>query len=520
MSGAMRSSDHSVATARGIISVKDDRCSEIELKLSGGADELAAVFDSIKNGHSRESRLVSTYYDTTDNRLWRRGYSFRLRRKRGGHELTLKHEKGFVRGEWTSCVETPVADTSRLPETAPHDELGLGPSELAPVFASEISRRQHRLKANAACIEVSLDRGRIVAGACATPVAELEFELLSGPVADMLHHVRTIVADHRLCAFTSSKAARGMALLDGAVSASTKAPKLHLHPENTVDEAVRQFLAGVVTHILQNIHIAAAGRDPEGVHQVRIALRRLRSAMGLFRPYLHRRAAAMNKRARRALRRLGTARDIDVLVLETLPGILKDGAFDQSLPGLAEILREPTADAHRDVRSLAFDPPFNCFLVDLLLAAQCGGLVVCERDTAVGRIARPLLQKRHRQLLKAGRNFAELTDRQRHRVRIALKKLRYACDIFRALYPADAADAYIRRLANLQKHLGRLNDVVVAEHLAADLLAGYDDTAIAARDLKRLFDNRRRDIGSRLPAKWERVARAEPFWRSGTVVTR
>ena len=206
-----------------------------------------------------------------------------------------------------------------------------------------------------------------------------------------------------------------MALLDSAVSASAKATKLHLHPDNTVDDAVRQFLAGVVTHILENIHIAAAGRDPEGLHQVRIALRRFRSGIGLFRPYLHRRAAAMNKRARWALRRLGTARDIDVLVLETLPRILKDGAIDQRFPSLAEIFRERTVDARRDVRSLAFDPPFNCFLLDLL--------------------------------------------------------------------------------------------------------AGNNDTAIAAQDLTRLLDNRRRDIESRLPAKWKRVARAEPFWRSGTLVT-
>ena len=363
MSSTPSGTDHSVAIPRGNIREGDSGCSEIELKLAGDADALEAVFGPMDDGEPQGSRIVSTYYDTADTRLWRKGYSFRLRPGRAGYELTLKHESGLVRGEWTSRVDEPVADVSRLPDTAPHDELDVSACELAPVFVSDIARRRKRLNANAASIEVSLDIGRIAAGGCETPVAELEFELLSGPIADMLRHVRSILADRRLCAFTCSKAARGMSLYDRALPAAARAPKPHLHPDDTLEDAVGHYATGVANHILRNISVAAAGRDPEGVHQVRVGLRRFRSAMGLFRPYLGTRAEAMNKRAKVAL--------------------------------------------------------------------------------------------------------------------------------------------------------GRHNDLIVAKRLAADLKTGTDDAGADVRELTRLFDNRLRAGDSRLVQMWERVARAEPFWRTG-----
>ena len=515
MSSTPNGSDRSVGIPREKFGEGDSGCSEIELKLSGDADALEAVFGRIDDGELHASRIVSTYYDTADTRLWRKGYSFRLRRNRVGYELTLKHESGLVRGEWTSRVDEPVADVSRLPDTAPHDDLDVSACELTPVVVSDIARRRKRLNADAASIEVSLDIGRIAAGGRETPVAELEFELLSGPMADMLRHVRSILADHRLCAFTCSKAARGMSLYDSALPAAARAPKPHLHPDDTLEDAVGHYATGVADHILRNISVAAVGRDPEGVHQVRVGLRRFRSAIGLFRPYLGSRAEAMNNRAKVALARLGMARDLDVLVNETIPGILRDSPAEPGLASLAETARARMADARRDVRDLAVDSTFNCLLIDLLIAGLCGGLVVRERDTPAGRFSSALLTRRRRQLLKAGQNFATLTDRQRHKVRIGVKKLRYACEFFHAQYPPDSTRPYIRRLANLQKHLGRQNDAIVARHLAADLKTDTDDAGVDLHAVTRLFDNRLRAGDSRLVQKWERVARAEPFWRTG-----
>ena len=82
MCSTLSGSDHSAAIARGNTREKDNRCSEIELKLSGDVDALTAVFGSMNDSESHASRVISTYYDTSDTRLWRQGYSFRVRRNR------------------------------------------------------------------------------------------------------------------------------------------------------------------------------------------------------------------------------------------------------------------------------------------------------------------------------------------------------------------------------------------------------------------------------------------------------
>ncbi len=513
MADDLNDSDHGTAPSPDTCSPRDGRFSEVELKLTGDADVLSAVFDRSGGGVAPGSRVVSTYYDTTDCALWRKGFAFRLRPHHGRYELTLKRERGLVRSEWKSDVCAPVVDFARLPDDAPHDELRSYSSGLVPLFASEVTRRQTRFRAGDAWMELSLDVGRILAGGRQERITELEFELQSGPVADMLRHVRTIVADRRLSVFTCSKAARGMLLVDNGPPAHARAPRTHLDADDTVDDAVRHIVAGVSTQILENVPLVTAGCDGEAIHQLRVALRRLRTLIGLFRPYLGPRAIALEEVARGALRRLGAVRDLDVLVSETLPSIRRDGVGERGPADLAAGARKRMVDARMEVGKLVFSPSFNCFLIDLLLVAHCGGLVTRNGDMPVGSVAKQLLQERHRQLLRAGRNFSTLTDRQRHEVRIAAKKLRYACDFFRALYPADSTRAYIRRLAKLQNHLGRFNDLMVGERLAAELLGNGDRQAVSAATVKRLCEDRRRANESLLLRNWERAARAKAFWR-------
>ena len=483
------------------------------MKLAGDSDDLLAIFRELGGVDTVSSEVLSTYYDTVDGRLWRKGFTFRLRARRGQDELTLKKEKGFVRREWTSRIDEPVASIARLPQQAPHGDLGLGSSGLVPLFASNVRRRQTRLEANGALIEVSIDAGRIFAGERHTRVSELEFELVGGPVQDMLHCIRALLSGRRLSAHTCSKAARGMAMVNDAMSACSKAPKLQLHRADTVDDAVRLIIAGVATHILENISFATDGRDPEGVHQLRVALRRFRSTIRLFRAYLDPRAFSLEEEARLALRRLGRVRDLDVLISETIPRALKDSDSDHDFEVLLDIAREQIVDARSDVRRLVVDPRFNSFLIDLLIIWQCGDLVKHYRDTPLGRVATPLLRKYHGKLLKTGKNFAKLTGRQRHKVRIALKKLRYACDIFRTLYPGESTNVYIGKLADLQKHLGRFNDVIVAERMIADLCAGEGKTAINAEHVRDIYKIRLHALEPRLVRKWKRIAQTEPFWQ-------
>ena len=93
---------------------------EVELKLQGSTRTLQSIFKALPS-EPRESKVVSTYYDTADDRLWRRGFSLRLRKKKGRFELTLKTQGPNLhdRGEWTAMLDEAVVDIGALPSGAP-----------------------------------------------------------------------------------------------------------------------------------------------------------------------------------------------------------------------------------------------------------------------------------------------------------------------------------------------------------------------------------------------------------------
>ncbi len=207
---------------------------EIELKLVGSRTELSGQFANLNGGRDTSQRIFSTYYDTPDHRLWRRGFTLSLRRKREAHELSLQQEvSGWLeRAAWTSLIAKPVVDIGLLPENAPRAEIGvILPEEFEPRFFSQIDRETRVVRTGDAVLEASLDLGQIVAGERTMPVAELELRLLSGPIADILTWVRTLLQDSPILLSTQSKASRGMNLLKDAPPPSSKRPGRTLnHP--------------------------------------------------------------------------------------------------------------------------------------------------------------------------------------------------------------------------------------------------------------------------------------------------
>ena len=178
------------------MSADSGRNLEIEIKLAGGPEALAAAFRDCGGGPARARRTASAYYDTTDGRLWSRGFTLRLRPAPGGGELTLKREAAgsLGRGEWTARLDAPAADLALLPSDAPRGEIGVVlPEELAPRFATDVARRRTRFETCGAAVEAVLDTGEFSAGGERRPLAELEFELLSGPVAPLLRAARAAV---------------------------------------------------------------------------------------------------------------------------------------------------------------------------------------------------------------------------------------------------------------------------------------------------------------------------------------
>ncbi len=495
----------------------ESRFREIELKLAGTPRSLAAIFDKLGDGAAKIADVDSTYFDTADRRLWQRGYTLRLRRRGDVIELTLKRQDGgpLARGEWTATLSEPLVDLAELPPEAPRSQIGtILPEELRPVFATTFERTRKRLDLPGASVEAALDLGTIAAGKREAPIAELELELLDGGLAAMLRHLKTTLRNRNFVIGTRTKSDRGMDLADDVPPRTTKAIKPRLTPADTIDTALARMVAASTNQVLGNIAAAADGRNPEGVHQLRVALRRLRSGFTLFKGHVTRQVEALDQAARNGFKALGPARDYDVFLLETLPPVLESNPENPELSALAVAAQERRDAAHQAVRDLVEARWFNRFLLDLLLAGEAGGLVRRDRDKPLDALAATVLQKRHKKVLKLGRGFADLAYAERHEVRIALKKLRYACDDFRDLFPGKLTKAYLKRLSALQDDLGRLNDATVAGGIADGLAADAPDGETAAAMIKGWYGHRLRHVEPHMREDWLRFTEARPFWKS------
>lgn len=489
---------------------------EIELKLAGSEPVLQAAFEDLAGGPPEPTRVVSTYYDTSDGRLWRRGYTLRLRPRGARHELTLKQRRAgsLERGEWTALLDEPAVDLALLPADAPRGRLGLIlPEEFEVRYQTDMNRAKHVLERDGSRIELALDTGVIRSELRECGVAELEFELLEGPVSGLLKLADGVLERHALSFSTRTKSDRGASLAADTPPEWTKATRPTLHPQDTIDQAMAKIVAVSVSQTIGNLAAAADGRDSEGVHQLRISLRRLRSALSLFRPQLTDRARALDLSARQALKRLGQARDLDVFLEETIAPVLQDDPGNPALARLAAIAGEHRQAAYDEVRALLEDRTFGRFLVALLLAARNGGLITQTAGGMLKPLAIALLARRHRKVCKAGRRFASLGSERRHEVRIALKKLRYACDFFQPLFPRKATSRYLGLMADLQDDLGRLNDATVAEDVVDRLTAGDGDAALGGAVVKGWYRHRLVTAEPTMLEAWRRFSEAPPFWR-------
>ena len=267
---------------------------EIEVKLRADPARIAKIRRSqwwrgLERLH-RQS-LHSIYYDTSDHQL--RDCKISLRTRTDGHSFvqTLKMPAGasdsVIRTEWETIVPDPIPDPSLVIDPAlPHDFRKLTSADLQPVFDVEVKRETRRLAADGAQIDVSLDHGAVMSGAEREAVNEIELELVSGDLPALFAEAQRIadLVEGRLHART--KADIGYALGDAERRHWSRASRLSLTPEMTAGNSLHLIVLNSFSHLTANDDCARLNLHVEGVHQCRIALRRLRSAFKIYRPLL------------------------------------------------------------------------------------------------------------------------------------------------------------------------------------------------------------------------------------------
>ncbi len=518
-----------------------DNNRETELKLAARPEDLTALRSApalSSTTRATTSALESVYYDTPDQRLARRLVSLRVRKKGKTFVQTLKGppfaDGGLGRAEWECPVPGPAVDLSLITDAAALDLLGsIGAAELQPMFTTAVQRTIRVLNGGDSIIEVAFDKGEIrTPDGAALPLCEVELELKEGESKALFDLALELAKAAPLRVESRTKAARGYALAAGSMDKPVKADKIALTPEVTVEGALCRIVGGCLQHFSANEAASLKGEDPEGIHQMRVALRRLRSALALFRPFVPAEQYDWMKGEVKWLGGyLGPARDWDVFLAELLAPVHEgfertNGREAPLLAGLgaleaaARARRERAYDGAREAilspRMTEFQLRLGAWLEEKGWRAQPVNEQSARLFQPVGQLADQLLAKRHKRARKAGRGFAGLSVEDRHQLRIVLKKLRYAAEFFRSLYEDKPARRYIQQLAAFQDMLGHLNDVATATRLLHDLHDGGSRAGPGERRAAGLVIGWHArgvaDLESHLNDQWEGFADAKPFW--------
>lgn len=317
-----------------------------------------------------------------------------------------------------------------------------------------------------ATIEVALDLGCIHSGKAEEGIRELELELREGDATAMYRLAAALHASVPMTVGAESKADRGWRLRTGRPREAVKHADIDLPDDVTAAEAFRRIMDGVLAHLMAN-YPAAAGGDIEGVHQVRVAIRRLRAALTLFRPLLEPHAETRFSEALRSLGRIfGEARDWDVFCDEMLVSAQQYVVSVSWLDLLCEPAETLRVAAHARVSAEMQAPRMTATVLGL---AEWGAPAGEAMDRPLRDLAPDLLKRLEHKVARRGQHIARRADGELHALRKAMKKLRYSIEFLAPLFSHKQVKAYLRRCKRPLKQLGRLNDAVVAVALAEQL---------------------------------------------------
>jgi inorganic triphosphatase YgiF len=481
---------------------------------------------ALQQGRAATRRVRSVYYDTPERDLLRAGLALRLRSDGGRWLQTLKTEGRaaaglHVREEWEWPLPGEALDFGLL-AAIPEAKLLRAPglrATLRPVFATEFERTRLKLAfSDGSQAELCLDSGRVGSGRRSVAISEAEIELVSGSRARLFELALELLDRVPLRLGAQSKAERGYALARTTPAQAVKAAPLILNPQGDVATAFTTIVYGCMAHLQANEAGFLAGRDPEYLHQVRVAVRRLRACISLFgNAIAHDVFTSVMQQLRQQGAALGRARDWDVFVHEMLCALRRQRsdetaviAFERRCVSLGRVR---TREARAVVASAAWQRLWLTLGRSLADAGWQQGRAVLAAPVDV--FAASVLQQRATALSKRGKHLQALDAAERHRLRIAAKKLRYAAEFFAALFPKRQVRSYVQALAGLQQVLGGLNDAATLLRLLPEAVAGarlpdarvsgmIEGWSAAATHLQ--LDT--------LAAAWEHWQRQKPFWKS------
>ncbi|MCF8470004.1 MAG: CYTH and CHAD domain-containing protein [Parvibaculum sp.] len=506
---------------------------EIELKLVCEPAELgrvgrAPVIVRMKQGRASGKHLRSIYFDTEKLVLGDNGMALRLRRNGSTCVQTLKTEAGASSGASGTLARDTGEYEARLSRDAADPDLNKLPHDLkthikklangdaiGPRLVSDIRRTIHNLATpEGDRIELALDRGALRADGGETSVSEIELELKEGTPASLYRVALDLSEIVDLRIGYKSKSERGFALLrPAAPAAAVKAETLTLDRDATLEDAYTTVLRHCLVHLTSNEAATVDAHLPEALHQMRVALRRARSAFEIFKPAIGSATAAkLAAEAKWLANELAPARDYDVFLSDIIGPVTPSDDAMRRLHARAEAARD---DGWARALAALGSRRYTRFLLEYGLFLTGYGWRVKKKAPALARdFAEKALDKRLSKAVKLGREIEALDGEDRHELRKRLKRLRYALHFFSSLYAPARVKPYLKVLSQMQDVFGGLNDVATA-HLLLEELAADNGLKATSKRVVAWHEKRAEKDWKGAIRLWKRFQDTSPFWRDG-----
>lgn len=464
----------------------------IQVRLVANGDRLDALLGQPPfDGSSKALVHVSSrYFDSREWHLRKSSASLETCIDSGHRKQTLAiapedDAQPLMRTRWTSRVGKAAPDPDALPADArARAERMLGGARLHGFANVESERTRRTLRHGDATIEAIFDRAVITAGGHRDDCCELLLELGAGAPADLFRFILELPLGPDLRWSTVGRAERGYWRAAGVQGTASKARPVRLDEVSSVAQAFQRIAWHCLGQLLRNYALIIEHGDADALHQSRVALRRLRAAFSIFAPVIADDASGRLQAQFKAVADvLGPARDLDVLIralgAQEVPADVEQRDVDELLLQLGRQRSLCYANATALLQGASFQT--------LLFSAAAwieGGDWLSRTPGEVGvapliPFSSAVLRSRRRRFEKKARDLAALGPKARHRLRIKVKKLRYATDFFASAFTSRKSilrqKAFSSALETLQDRLGELNDMVAGRNPGALDLASVDD---------------------------------------------
>jgi inorganic triphosphatase YgiF len=355
----------------------------------------------------------------------------------------------------------------------------------------------------------------------------MELELIHGDGAQLFRLARQLANRIPLEICVRSKAERGYALITGESPQPVKSPPTNLNPRLKTQAAFQAIARGCLHHLIANMPALRAG-DGEALHQARVALRRLRSAISLFSALLHdEQMEEIKCEFKWITGEFGPARELDVFLTRVVGPLAERHRDDESIRQLDVDIARRREEAFDRARVAIDSARFRKLLLNVATWIEVGEWTRNEDELLrtlgnqpVKQTALDQLERRWKKILKRGKRLDSLDSSRLHKPRIAAKKLRYASDFFQDVFAGKKAarrrKRFVGSLKSLQDALGDLNDIRVHIDVTHDLAhrskASVSSRAFVAGRVSGREEARRAAVLKSAHDAFDRFRLEEPYW--------